>query len=125
MRCTLAAILPKEIMLALDDTMNEIQLGITTCANDIANYSLQDEATSTLLRGSGGGICELCTLITLTQRSDKGSRSGEYRTVWICGRKLGSRELYVALDAAKYKTVRQVQYALSRIRTDLVHLPYS
>lgn len=125
LRCTLAAILPKEIMLALDDTMNEIQLGITTCGNDSANYSLQDETTPKLLSSSGGGVCELCTLITLTQNSYKGSRSGDCGTVWICGRKLGSRELYVALDATKYKTVRQVQYALSRIRTDLVHLPYS
>jgi len=130
LRCLLAAISPQEIMVALDDVMNEIQLGITTSDDDddddSAHYfSLHDEATHKLLSRSGGGVCELCTLITLSQSSYKGSLGDECGNVWICGRKLGSRELYVALDASKYKTVRQVQNALSRIRTDLVHLPYS
>jgi hypothetical protein len=126
LRCLLAASLPQEIMVALDDIMNEIQLGITTCDDGSAHYfSLHDESTVELLNRSGGGVCELCTLITLSQSSYKGSRGGECGNVWLCGRKLGSRELYVALDAKKYKTVRQVQNALSRIRTDLVHLPYS
>ena len=108
LRHRLANIQTQEVAIALDDVMSEIRSnGKTSCTNILPSTT------------NNGGVHEVCLLFA------HGSTKGNANNVWICGRRLGDRELYVVLDCGKYKTVRHVQQALSRIRTDLLHLPYS
>jgi hypothetical protein len=94
-RHKLAATLPSEVMLALDEMFNEI--GCFTGRSDSGGL---DVSRVDIDSGSPKSI-ELCTFLPQG---------------WVYGRACGGTELYIVLDPSKFMTVNEVQKKTTRIR---------
>lgn len=95
-RHRLAASLPPEVMMALDEMFNEI--GCVTGRPDSRGIdACQVEVDS----GSPPKSIELCTFLPQG---------------WVYGRACGSIELYIVLNPSKFMTVNEVQKKTTRIR---------
>ena len=95
-RHKLAASLPPEVMLALDEMFNGIGC-FTGRSSDSGGIDVKVEVDS----GSPPKSIELCTFLPQG---------------WVYGRACGSIELYIVLDPSKFMTVNEVQKKTTRIR---------
>ena len=98
-RHKLAAYLPLDVMLALDDMFNEI--GRVSYRQNILTFPFVEANAHANDDTSTNKSMELCTFLPQG---------------WVYGRAFGNVELYIILDTKKFVTINDVQKTVTRVR---------
>jgi hypothetical protein len=102
-RYHLAASLPREVILALEDAMDEVQP--FRVASNSSSCAVDGEEETTATTAFNPRVLELCTLLS---------------SHWVYTWAQGDHELYIALDVALFVTMADVQNAVRDVRLDLL-----
>jgi hypothetical protein len=106
-RHKLAAYLPLEIIIALDDMFNEMRC----LSSHYENYSPMIEFTAhpgnddDCIKPTARKSKEMCTYLPQG---------------WVWGRSMGNIELYIILDTGVFATINHVQKAVTRVQEHLI-----